>query len=85
MNEFVLFLKANEETREGGEKGYYGSPAAVYQALIRWREGCPVLVLFFFYYAQQAVTRKCKFQIAFIRPAGNAPRRKDATMEIVSL
>ncbi|EGI59226.1 hypothetical protein G5I_12560 [Acromyrmex echinatior] len=31
----------------------------------------------------QAVTRKCKFQIAFIRPAGNAPRRKDATMEII--
>ncbi|KYM85721.1 hypothetical protein ALC53_04502 [Atta colombica] len=38
---------------------------------------------FFSYYAQQAVTRKCKFQIAFIRPAGNAPRRKDATMEII--
>ncbi|KYN05551.1 hypothetical protein ALC62_03542, partial [Cyphomyrmex costatus] len=28
--------------------------------------------------AVQAVTRKCKFQIAFIQPAGNAPQRKDA-------
>lgn len=51
VNEFVLFLKANEgedvETREGGEERYHGSPAAtVYQALIRWREGSLFPLLF---------------------------------------
>lgn len=51
VNEFILFLKANEEddveTKAGGEERYHGSPAAaVYQALIRWWEGC--LFLFFF-------------------------------------
>lgn len=41
------------------------------------REGCSLPVPFF---ASPNVTRKCKFQIAFIRPAGNAHRgrrRKD--------
>lgn len=99
-------LKANEERREeatsgrkGRERGYRGSSvAAVYQELIRRREGCSFLFTFLFSLslsfksAEQAVTHKCKFQIVFIRTtrrrkraAANDGRMRIWGMEIASL